>query len=463
MNRKLMGSLSILFIMGLCLPVNSIAAFNFFDPAAGAPAVLSTTGLYTGTTIISEAVPYAVNVPHWQDAQKALNYVVLKAGATIVYDDTTDHYTYSDGVVFVQTIYVDTVTGDISSRVLYETRLLVNKIADVETWNGFCYRWRMDQTDADLVADLDYVDTTLSYRTGNTVHTQKWEFAGPLIYCDYCHQGRGVQGFFTAQLNMPSPANPAINQITDLFNKGVFSGTPPANLALSPKWINVDQPGDLDVKARSYLASNCSGCHGTKGTIDGPDINLDFHAMHKVDTPPLEEAATTFGAIPNCADTFSILMPGLPNQSTIVYRQTVRSGPGFSEDDYYANPDQMPQANSYKVDVAAVTMLQEWICQMNPTACAAQPCAAPSPIKEYYPETSSFSQSEINIGIKGKILTLESSLTNSKNLDISMTSLNGQAYKLENLGKGIYRIDSKAPTGLYIFKVNGQATFKVIF
>ena len=117
---------------------------------------------------------------------------------------------------------------------------------------------------------------------------------------------RGVLGFFPAQLKRPSTANPSIHQINALFTAGVFVGTPPTD---SMKRVRFKGIGDaiptgdaelrfrtIDTIARSYIAANCSGCHGTRNiTVKGSapfDLNYDFYRLQ----PKVEFGAQVVGS-----------------------------------------------------------------------------------------------------------------------------------------------------------------------
>ncbi|MBF0432301.1 MAG: hypothetical protein HQK83_13535 [Fibrobacteria bacterium] len=447
----------------LSLPGTLCAAFSFFDPGneAAYPATLSASGLYTGKVITSEAVNYTINVPHWKDGLSALSYIIKKPEAQIIFDNTDDSYIYTNGVAFIQTLYIDTIIGSPASRILWETRLLMKKDS---VWLTFNYKWRVDQTDADFINELEGVDTLFSVWDGNKRQQHKWRFDDRLG-CDICHQGRMVQGFFTAQLNRSSIDNPAINQITSLFSANVLSGNQPTDFVSLPKWApHTDATASLETRVRSYLAANCSACHGEKGVVEGPEINLDFHTMSPVDSPALV-SQTSAVIIPDCYDEIQVVYAGKPNHSTLYYRQTQRAEITLYPEDYYANVDQMPPTSTFLADSAGLLMIHEWICQMDPAACAAQGCADPDII---YPDNLPVSDIPVletgSFRVKNRIVTLSGSLLSKhKTLNISMTNLNGQVNDVKVIGNGVFQIHQQTPPGLYIFNVNNQSFLRMVF
>jgi hypothetical protein len=281
----------------LLLPVLSPAAVNFFDPTLGAPAKLSDVRIYTNmaTKATDTALKFfEVNSALWSDAAHKDRWIILPPGTHVTYEDNTDKFDYPDYTIFVKLFRHDTVPGDTSSRIYWETRLLVKKAGNGENWYGFSYKWNRAGTEATLVnADAGF--DTVVFLAG-APHYRKWHYPSK-DECNQCHRvgdvGRAVLGFFPAQLKRPYKFNPAINQVTALFNNGVFTGTAPDAAKLSRRWRGMDEPIPsglseaerfkvLDTMARAYIAANCSGCHGTKGLLSqatghGPELNYDFH------------------------------------------------------------------------------------------------------------------------------------------------------------------------------------------
>jgi hypothetical protein len=94
-------------------------------------------------------------------------------------------------------------------------------------------------------------------------------------------------------LKRPSSFNPNVNQVLDLFDRGVFSGTRPGPADLARRFKGVHEPVPaglseeqrfrfIDTLARSYLAANCSGCHSTRNAemLNCPvPPKFDFHNL----------------------------------------------------------------------------------------------------------------------------------------------------------------------------------------
>lgn len=398
MNKKPL----LLFSVLLSLPAVSRAAFNFFNPedTNSIPGTLSQTGVYSNilTKTPDTALKYfEVNAPLWSDGADKMRWIVLPPGKHITYIDTTDLFDYPDGTRFVKLFRQERVLDDSTTRVYWETRILVNKenAQGYDQWYGFSYKWNADATEATRVNPGEGFDTVFYHfprGTSNPQSYKKWHFPSK-SQCNLCHQSsqgyaggndpvssRGVLGFFPAQLKRPAPLQPGINQINYLFNQGVFTGTPPTSIQLTRRWKGIHEPipsgvsanqrfAIIDTMARSYIAANCSGCHGTRGIPVTPQIpsylNYDFFNLRPVmefaykgtafwglqglDPDPLTgrnryissiakagldtsaEAVWNMALPPgNSSTTYpSLVYPGHPSFSTLAYRIAARSAPWF--------------------------------------------------------------------------------------------------------------------------------------
>ncbi len=381
----------------LCASLPSFAAFHYFDPAnpANAPALLSQTGIYADiqTKSMDTAAKYfEVNAPLWSDGAVKKRWIILKPGRSIPYDDTADFFNYPDSAVFVKNFSLIRAPGD---TVYWETRLLIKKQGSGSTptdWYGFSYRWNAAQSDANLVPPGQGLDTFF-FATDSHGHRayRKWRFPSQ-GNCNSCHivrgdqgasgqtiYGRGVLGFFPAQLKRPSAKTAGSDQVIDLFNQGVFTGTRPTAAELARRFRGMHEPlaaslsaaqryAAIDTMARSYIAANCSGCHGARGNALHATgevvLNYDFQklkpqmdfGMHAVgdrglfaaaeyDTNDVTTAPTgrayyrmalaQWGipatgnwnmALPGTVAKV-LVYPGYPSASTILFRQWVRKSP----------------------------------------------------------------------------------------------------------------------------------------
>ena len=113
--------------------------------------------------------------------------------------------------------------------------------------------------------------------------------------------GRSLLGFFTAQLNRPHPDSVSRNQLDVFFAQGILKGERPAAWDKAPRWRPIeDESASLDIRARSYVAITCSGCHGARGMMMGATfgskaepgtirgdlgVSNSFNLIHGSDSP----------------------------------------------------------------------------------------------------------------------------------------------------------------------------------
>jgi hypothetical protein len=489
----------------LSLPVLVRAEFNYWNPedTATIPKTLSATGLYANGSItaakkvlLPNAYKFEVNAALWSDGAHKTRWFMVKPGKAIGFDEKNDYYKYPDSTVFIKQFAIDTIPGDTTSRVLWETRFLVSKkeIADTskknfridDRWYATTYRWNADQKDAVLVKKSGLDDSIRVYPDGNKkpFKQKKWHFPGR-SQCDQCHRvdyadkvhGRSILGFFTAQLNRPHPDSANINQLEYFFQKGVMTGNRPGFWDQAPRWANIkDNSASVDLRARAYIAANCSGCHGTRGMETGAtfgvSLNYDFHTMESqmefrqrsvswpfgLDTlPPFKYKVTDLanpdrdtGLVINPA----LIVPGYPNKSVLLFRQQSRN---TKPSDYDPDRNQMPPLGSFEVDTTAIALLTRWVNEMNSIW-------APNS-KAYLLGVHKISarillKSPI---IEGRTLRLPPELAGDGNVMVSLTSLAGRTQALNQTGRGVYAIPASLNPGVYIIRVGNKTYTRQMF
>ena len=477
---------------GAALAADPSPGFRYWDPedTASVPKTLSLTGLYAtapgkDAPLIAAARPFDLNTPAWSDGAKKKRWVILKPGSSIGFREKDDYWDYPDSVVFVKQFDIDTLAGDTASRVPWETRFLVNKKVQsqdngpvTDLWYGFSYKWRSDRQDADLV-DLargrnDSIRTwPEGTGAGKVARMKRWHF--PSIYeCQRCHvphqgetlHGRSVLGFFTAQLNRPDADSAGWNQLDRFFAEGVLRGQRPFDWDYSPRWRGLgDTAAGLDLRARSYLAANCSNCHGDRGQALGAEarsgVNFDFHEMvprmefrdHRfkyargLDTVPPLFYSKTDPANPMQSDTLRIVpalaVPGYPQKSLVVSRQKARSTPGSFDMDQ----NQMPPLGTLEVDREAVALLEEWVRRM------------PQPVIGLHGIAP---RAERGIRLQGRMLSLDPK-TGSGREAPSMASLDGRRVALRRIAPGVYELPAGLPKGLYLIRSGADRVLRYLF
>lgn len=270
-------------------------------------------------------------------------------------------------------------------------------------------------------------------------------------------RARSVLGFFTAQLNRPSPGNPAVNQLQDFLDKGWLRGLKPGSWADAPRWYSLrsKEPGEsLDKRARSYLGANCSGCHGETGfafgMARGPDF--DFHEMKAKSDLEYMNAGwdRNLGDVAPAAPPDDPLLgvyvftPRYPQKSVALHRLKDRNtAPPDSVGGWDPGLDQMPPLASFERDTAAIAVLSEWVTKMEQRTVSIRFFAAAGA-----PRAASF---------RGRTLVLPANMALG-NAKVTLAGIDGREVALIRRGIGAYDMPAGTPAGVYIIRV-GSAAF----
>jgi hypothetical protein len=455
---RIVSRFSIL-IAGIAIPALSQSGYRFFNPAISdsIPKLISETGMYRSMAakeISPDVIPFEVNTPLWTDGAFKQRYIAVPAGNSVVYNDTADAYGYPDRAMVIKNFSVDTIPGNPASRILFETRFSgVRIVAGKERWYLWTYHWRLDQTDADLVVDAGENATIRVYRNGigNPPYLKKWRFPGKL-QCAACHRvqgtgGRTVLAFFTAQLNKPLSAAPAENQLDRLFTLGILKtkdGSKP-DFGKSPKWAHWDdESATLELRARSYIAANCSGCHGARGiaTNAASEITLDYD-FHDMKTHMDFAAKKLVGTFP--LDSAGLIVPGRPDRSVLLYRQKMRNQ---KDQDFGAERMAMPPLGSFEPDTNAIAMMGKWITSLNPASIHGSGKGA---------------KPSMAFRIRGNMLESKVPFTPGMEPRIALIDMRGAKIPLTRIRADLFRIDAAGLHGIHFLLADGKIAQRMAF
>jgi uncharacterized repeat protein (TIGR03806 family) len=300
------------------------------------PTTLSATGLFNSVVdhqVAAGVIPYDVISPGWNDGATAERFIALPYDLQIA-SNGSGSWTFPDRAVVMQTL------SHGSKRI--ETRLLVKQQGE---WLGYAYEWNEQQDDAALVSaagkDIQILDESGT--------EQKWRIPGR-AECMSCHSRAAtyILGLTELQTNRDYHyGDVEDNQLRTLGHIGLFDGS----LTKEEDRKTLAAPGDtsapLELRVKSYLHTNCAGCHVAAG---GGNARMELKY-----TTPLEDMKVisefpqhaTFGlAQPQ------IISPGNPEQSVMLAR-LARRGRG-----------QMPPLVSNRVDDEAVELFRQWITSL---------------------------------------------------------------------------------------------------
>jgi uncharacterized repeat protein (TIGR03806 family) len=314
-------------------------------PTHPIPKLLSQTGVFTDLKNMTPApflIPYAVNSPLWSDGAAKSRWMAVPGHAQIQFSDTRE-WTFPAGTVFVKnfSLPVDDSNPNLLQRL--ETRILVRDTNGGVY--GASYKWRPDNSDADLVNAG--ITEPIQIKTATGTRTQNWFFPGKQD-CLTCHtpQSGGVLGVNTRQLNGDLTYSNGVtdNQLRALNHIRIFkSRISEAQINNMDREVSVTNDAEpLELRARSYLDSNCAQCHRPGGVGAFFDTRFDT---------PLERQGLINGPIANPLGIpgAKVIVPDDPNRSILFQRIGV------------VGDNQMPPLARNLVDSNAVAVIAEWI------------------------------------------------------------------------------------------------------
>lgn len=315
------------------------------DNAADTAVLLSNTGCYrdvANDVVIDAVIPYTVNSLLWTDGEKKGRYFAIPDGShiTLVEDRVSADSMYNgirngDFVFPVGSVIIKTFTRD-TTRV--ETRLLMNHAND--GWAGYAYEWNADQTEATLLTTA---------KIGSTGH-----FYPSPEQCMQCHTGDKAAKFAlgpdTLQLNytLYYTNGEEENFLESLERLNYLPEASADDYKQDRLYAIDDTSATLEQRVRSYLHSNCSGCHRV-GTPEGGYGDLRYNSAFESGSYNVCGVEPTHKDSPGSA----LIEPGDAEASTILLRVAT------------TDKIKMPPIGHSTVDVAAVRVIERWIDEMD--------------------------------------------------------------------------------------------------
>jgi len=263
------------------------AFFNMPRSSSGTlPATLSQTGIFTNTPAMDTAsglIPYNVNTPLWSDGALKTRWFSVPATApgtpaSQIAFAPAGEWTFPAGSVFVKHFALITNYANPNAPVRrLETRVLVRDTNGAVY--GVTYKWRPDNSDADLVTSA--LSESIVITNPGGLSTQVWYYPSPTD-CLTCHTpvASYVLGVKTRQLDgdftYPS-TGVTDNQLRTLNRLGLFyPAIDETAIAGFVKLVAVtNQSAPLVDRFRSYIDANCGQCHRPNGTGPSFDANYD--------------------------------------------------------------------------------------------------------------------------------------------------------------------------------------------
>ncbi len=332
-------------IMNRASNTGCIAPANAADVAN----LLSNTGCFSDTSnhqIATGVIPYTVNSLLWTDGEKKGRFFAIPDNSMIgLFDDTPGvnpnnvknaAFDFPVGSVIIKTFS--------NGALRVETRLLMRHAND--GWAGYAYEWNDAQSDATLLS------TSKSKNLGNLTHY----FPSP-EECMECHttSTKVALGPETLQLNytLHYTNDTKENYLDALYRLGYIEN--PVTYQSDKIYAVDDTSATLEQRARSYLHSNCAGCHRTGENAGGlADFRYNraftntFNVCNDGDLGAAQPIPANFGIA-----SAKVIAPGDASKSIVVIRMD-RTG-----------ANQMPPVGRSTIDAKAVTVMKEWINSMS--------------------------------------------------------------------------------------------------
>lgn len=248
------------------------------QPGGALPRLLSQTGAFQDTARLTPAdglVPYDLIVSFWSDGATKARWISVPDDQKIKFAPTGE-WVFPPGTVFVKTFELATNELVPDSLRRLETRLLVCD-ADGGVY-GVTYKWRADNSDADLLASN--LTEAIPIQTPTGVRTQQWYYPSRQD-CLVCHTANAgyVLGVKTRQMNrdFAYPSGVTDNELRAWNHLGLFdTNLDGTDLTKLPQLARLDDPArSLEDRARSYLDANCAQCHRPHGTVAYFDARYD--------------------------------------------------------------------------------------------------------------------------------------------------------------------------------------------
>jgi uncharacterized repeat protein (TIGR03806 family) len=320
------------------------------------PKLISQTGVFADLVNLSPAnflIPYAPNSPFWSDGALKKRWFTIPTN-TVIGFSANGEWTFPAGSVFVKNF--DLPVDDTNPKNLrrLETRILVR---DTNGYvYGASYKWRADNSDADLVTTG--ITEPVEIKTAIGTRTQNWFYPGRQD-CLTCHTpaSGGVLGLNTRQLNGSFKYANGVtgNQLHTLGHIGIFdTAFDDRKIFFYPHLVNITNTADaLSVRVRSYLDANCAMCHqpGAVSSFFDARFSTPLAKQNLINGPVSNQLG-----IPGA----KVIVPGDTNKSILLHRISI-TGEG-----------QMPPLARNLVDDKAVAVIAQWISSLR-TATAKLP------------------------------------------------------------------------------------------
>ncbi len=315
---------------------NCLAPVDAIDTAT----LLSTSGCFTDVAnqvMADGVIPYTVNSVLWSDGESKGRYFAIPDGSSISITLDESSIVAGNGIKngdFIFPVGSVVIKHFYSGSRIVETRFLMNHAND--GWGGYAYQWNEAQSEGTLLASSNSITTPVSHYFPSREE------------CMECHtDGADVLlGPDTLQLNYPLYYTDGTeeNYLEALARLNYLSVPLLADYRVDRLYAIDDSSASLEQRARSYLHSNCSGCHRTGAPQGGFDLRYTSSFTNYVCGVAATEPTSPSGGL--------LIDPGNADNATIQQRLASMGS------------IKMPPIGREQTDPVAVQVMGDWINSM---------------------------------------------------------------------------------------------------
>ncbi|MCW3091671.1 MAG: hypothetical protein JWP81_2740 [Ferruginibacter sp.] len=294
-------------------------------------------------------VPYTLNTTLYSDYAEKARFVRLPAGTSVNYKPR-GVLDFPIGTLLIKTFYysADFRKPGINKKII-ETRLLIR---EANEWKAITYVWNDEQTEAFLEIAGDDKQVSFIDKEGTT---RQVRYVIPnQNQCKGCHNVNDILepiGPTIGQLNGKLAYSTGVRNQIDYWKAHKMLLNVPATKSI-PKTAVWDDPatGDLNIRARAYLAVNCAHCHRREGPAQTSGLFLNEEEKDPtaigINKAPVAAGKGSGGRMVD-------ILPGDANASITWYRMQTQD-PG----------ERMPELGRNLVHKEGVALVRDWINNM---------------------------------------------------------------------------------------------------
>ncbi|MDB6052908.1 MAG: hypothetical protein JWN25_431 [Verrucomicrobiales bacterium] len=281
------------------------------------PTKISETGIFAAASRVEPAsgvVSYHPAAPMWNDYAQAQWLLCIPGEGAISSENGRSTivgamWYFPSNTVFARTLTLDLKQGDSSSARKIETQLLH---FDGKDWNPYTYKWNAQGTDADLVPaqGSTALFTIADQKAPGGKREIPWRFLSR-AECIRCHNSWGQDILTMNWFQLNGTGTSELKRLTDI---GVLATVKPPKkiFALANPY---DSSASTELRARSWLHANCSGCHrfGAGGGVPA-QFNID-QSLEETRAIQARPTRGDFGIV-----AARVIASGDPYRSILFYR-----------------------------------------------------------------------------------------------------------------------------------------------